>query len=237
MTEAKLLLTSSGITNDLIKNALVDLLDKPINEAKALFIPLAIYAYPQGIKNSWEVIKPWGDMGWKSLGVLELTALPTLPRELWLPQLEDSDAIIVGGGNKFFLSYWMDKSGLFDLLPRLLEQGKVYVGASAGSMMMTSALNVDERRLRETGVYYDNEFNEEMPSSAGSAKTLGLVDFVIRPHLGADYFPQATLENVEQWAAKTDKPLYALDDQSALKIVDGKVEVVSTGQWKLFGKP
>lgn len=236
MTEAKLLLTSSGITNDAIRSALVDLLGKPIAESSALFIPLAIYAYPHGIANSWQVIKPWGDMGWKTLGVLELTALPTLPRELWLPQIEETDTIIVGGGNKFYLSYWMEKSGLFDLLPRLLEQGTVYVGASAGSMMMTSGLNVDEHRLRETGFYYDDQFDEEMPSSSGSARTLGLVDFVIRPHLGADYFPQATLENVAKWAAKTDKPLYALDDQSALKIVNGKVDVISNGQWKLFGK-
>ncbi len=233
---AKLLLTSSGITNQSINQALVDLLGKPISESSALFVPLAIYAYPQGIKNAWQVIKGWGDLGWKTLGVLELTALPGLPKEIWLPQLEETDAIIVGGGNKFYLSHWMEKSGLFDLLPQLLKQGKVYVGASAGSMMMTSRLNFDHNRLKETGVYYDDEFNEEMPSSSGSAKTLGIVDFIIRPHLNAEYFPQANLKNVEKWAAKTDKPLYALDDQSALKIIDGKVEVVSNGTWKLFEK-
>lgn len=236
MKETKLLLTSSGITNDAIKNALVDLLGKPINETSALFIPLAIYAYPQGITHSWDVIKGWGDLDWKTLGILELTALPTLPQERWLPQLEQTDAIIVGGGNKFYLSYWMEKSGLFERLPQLLEQGKVYVGASAGSMMLTSGLNFDALRLKETDIYFDSEFNEEMPSSAGSAKTLGLVDFVIRPHFGADYFPQANLENVEKWAAKAGKPLYALDDQSALKVVDGKVEVISNGHWKLFDK-
>jgi dipeptidase E len=201
-----------------------------------LFIPLAIYAYPQGIKHMWQVIKGWGDLGWKTLGVLELTALPTLPEEIWLPQIEETDAIIVGGGNKFYLSYWMEKSGLFEMLPQLLEQGKVYVGASAGSQMLTAGLNFDRARLQETGVYDDDEFNEEMPSSAGSAKTLGLVNFGIRPHLNASYFPQANLENVEKWAAKTGKPLYALDDQSALKVVDAKVEVISQGAWKLFRK-
>jgi len=236
MTNVKLLLTSSGITNDSIKKALVDLLGKPISESTALFIPLAIYAYPQGIKHGWKFIKGWGDLGWKTLGILELTALPGLPRELWLPQIEETDTIIVGGGNKFYLSYWMEKSGLFGLLPQLLERGKVYVGASAGSMMLTSELNFDQNRLRESGIYYDDEFNEQMPTSAGSAKTLGIVDFVIRPHLNADYFPQANLENVEKWAAKADKPLYALDDQSALKVVNGKVEVVSNGLCKRFEK-
>ena len=147
------------------------------------------------------------------------------------------DAIIVGGGNKFYLSYWLEKSGLFEMLPQLIQQGKVYVGVSAGSMMVTPDLNFNRDHFKKNGVYHDDEFDEEMSASAGSAKTLGLVDFVIRPHFEADYFPQATLENVEKWAAKVDYPLYVLDDQSALKVIDGKVDVISRGQWRLFGKP
>jgi dipeptidase E len=237
MTKGKFLLTSSGISKDHIQKALVDLLGKPIRESSALLVPTAIYAYPEGIKNGWQIVRSPGEMGWKALGLLELTALPSLPKELWLPQMKATDAIIVGGGNKFYLSYWMEKSGLSGILPQLIEQGKVYVGVSAGSMMVTPALNFDRDRFQKTGIYYDDEFHEEMPSSAGSARTLDLVDFVIRPHFGADYFPQATLENVEKWAAKTNYPLYALDDQSSLKVIDGKVEVVSRGQWKLFEKP
>lgn len=237
MTNSKLLLTSSGITNDNIKKALIDLLDKPISDASALFVPTAIYAYPQGIKFGWQVIKGMGELGWKALGVLELTALPSLPKEIWLPQVEGVDALIVGGGNKFYLSYWMEKSGLFGILPHLIKQGQVYVGASAGSMIVTPGLNFNQDYFQKTGVYHDDEFDEVMPSSTGSAKTLGLVDFVIRPHLNANYFPQATLENVKKWAKKVDHPLYVLDDQSALKVIDGKVEVVSLGEWELFGKP
>jgi len=237
MTKGKLLLTSSGITNDSIQNALVDLLGKPISEASALFVPTAIYAYPQGIQYTWQVIKGPGELGWKALGVLELTALPSLPQELWLPQLEAADVIFVGGGNKFYLSHWMQQSGLFDLLPQRIMQGKIYVGASAGSMMVTPGLNFNRDQFKKTHVYRDDEFDEVMPASAGSAKTMGLVDFGIRPHLEADYFPQATLENAATWAAKVDYPLYALDDQSALKIVDGTVAVISQGKWKLFEKP
>jgi dipeptidase E len=236
MTKGKLLLTSSGITNASIQQALVDLLGKPLSECNALFSPTAIYAYPQGIKYSWPVIKSLGELGWQALGVLELTALPSLSKSVWHPQVEEVDAIIVGGGNKFYLSYWMEKSGLFGILPQIIKQGKVYVGASAGSMMVTPGLHFDQDHLKKTGVYYDNEFDEEMSSSAGSAKTLGLVDFGIRPHLGADYFPQATLDNIEKWAARVAYPLYALDDQSALKVIDGKVDVISCGQWELFGK-
>lgn len=236
MTTGKLLLTSSGITNDSIQTALTDLLGKPIRESVAVFIPTAIYAYPFGGKAAAQQTNKLSDLGWKDFGLLELTALPDIPRDAWLPQLEEADALIVGGGNKFYLSHWMQKSGLFDLLPQLLERGKVYVGASAGSMMVTAGLNYDLDNLINTGIYYDDEFNEEMPASAGSEKTLGLLDFVIRPHFEADYFPQTTLENVEQWAAKVDVPLYALDDETALKVVDGRVDVVSEGQWKLFGK-
>jgi dipeptidase E len=236
MTKGKLLLTSSGITNDRIQKALVDLLGKPISESSALFAPTAIYAYPQGMNVAWHGIKSLGELGWKTFGVLELTALPSLPKELWHPQVEGADAIIVGGGNKFYLSYWMEKSGLFGMLPQLIKQGTVYVGASAGSMMVTPSLHFNRDSFEKTGVYHDDEFDEVMPSSAGSAKTLGLVDFVIRPHFDADYFPQTTLKNVEKWAARVDNPLYALDDQSALKVIDGTVEVISRGEWKLFEK-
>jgi dipeptidase E len=237
MTTGKLLLTSSGITNESIQKALVDLLGKPISEASALFVPTAIYAYPQGINHTWQVIKGPGELGWKAFGVLELTALPSIPQEVWYPQVTGADALIVGGGNKFYLSYWMEQSGLFGIVPQLIQQGSIYVGASAGSMMVTPGLNFNRDHFQRTGVYHDDEFDETMSSRAGSAKTLGLVDFLVRPHLKADYFPKATLENVEKWAAKVDHPLYALDDQSALKVVDGKVEVISQGEWKLFRKP
>jgi dipeptidase E len=236
MTTGKLLLTSSGITNDNIRQALIDLLGKPISESSALYAPNAIYAYPQGMQAAWLGAKSLGELGWKTFGLLELSALPSLSRDVWLPQLEEADAIIVGGGNKFYLSYWMQKSGLFELLPELLEQGKVYVGASGGSMIVTAGLNYDRDHLEKTGIYRDDEFEEVMPSSVGSGETLGLVDFVIRPHFMADYFPQTTPENMEEWAAKADYPLYALDDESALKVVDGNVEVISRGQWRLFEK-
>jgi dipeptidase E len=235
MTKRKLLLTSSGITTGTIREALVDHLGKPIEEASALYIPTAIYAYPQGIQHTWQLIEGPGELGWKAFGILELTALPGLPEETWLPQVEDTDAIFVGGGNKFFLSHWMEKSGLFDLLPGLLERGTVYVGASAGSQMLTPGLNYDRQRFETAGVYYDDEFDEEMPSASGSARTVGLVDFYIRPHLNADYFPQANLDTMRKWAARVDQPLYALDDRSAIKVSDGEIEVVSTGIWELFG--
>jgi dipeptidase E len=168
--------------------------------------------------------------------VLELTALPSLNKDIWLPEIEETDALIVGAGNGFYLSFWMQKSGLFDILLELLEKGKTYIGVSAGSMILTHSLYFNRKHFEKTGIYYDDEYNEEAPINAGSDKTMLLVDFVIRPHLNSNMLPQATLENIEKWAAKIDTPLYAIDDQTALKVVDGKVEVITEGKWKLFNE-
>jgi len=156
-------------------------------------------------------------MGWKSLGLLELTALPSIKRELWVPMLQETDALLVGGGDCQYLVYWMQQSGLKDLLPSLLDN-MVYVGLSAGSMIMTS---------------YGTTFgNHTLP--AESDKSLGLLDFAIHPHLDHERFPENSLASLEKLAATIPVPSYAIDDQTAIKVVDGVIEVVSEGHWKLF---
>ena len=218
----KLLLTSAGISNTSIYNALVELLDKPIAEANALFVPTAIYAIAGGAGIARKVIcgslgDPFCELGWKSLGVLELTALPSIKQELWVPMLQETDALLVGGGDCQYLCYWMQQSGLADLLPSLLRK-TVYVGLSAGSMIMT--------RFGTTyGVHM-------LPVESG--KSLGLVDFALHPHLDHEWFPKNSLANLEKLAATIPVPSYAIDDQTAIKVVDDNVEVVSEGQWKLF---
>jgi len=229
----KLLLTSAGITNDSIRAALVDLLGKPIAEARALYVPTAIYATPGGVGYSWRGGQEMAELGWAEFGLLELTALPSMPQDCWLPDLESADAVIVGGGNGGYLSYWLQQSGLAAALPKLLDR-LVYLGVSAGSAMVTRQLRVDPDVLANTGVYYDDEYDEAAPAGAGSDRTLGLVDFVLRPHLFAEYFPAANRELMLTAAARVDVPLYAIDDQSAIKVVDGSVEVVSEGTWELF---
>ncbi len=228
----KFLLTSAGINNDSIRAALMGLLGKPIERCKAVCIPTAIYALPSGVGDAWLTLQLL-NLGWEEYGTLELTALPTLPEECWLPALEAADCLLVGGGNTGYLSYWLQHSGLGARLPALLRD-KVYVGVSAGSMVVTHSLQVDQDHLARTGVYRDTEFAEDAPLGAGSDRTLGLVPFVIRPHLNAEYFPGATLENFARAAAALDVPLYAFDDATALKVVDGNVEVVSEGTWQRF---
>jgi dipeptidase E len=218
----KLLLTSAGIKNASIQDALVALLGKPIAESDALCIPTALYGHPYaGPRQAWRCISgtetgtPTVGLGWKSMGVLELTALPSLDEELWVPLVRETDVLLVEGGDAAYLSHWLLASGLADLLPSL---NVVWVGVSAGSMVMTP-------RIGEDFVNWH--------SPAGD-RTLGVVDFSIFPHLENPDLPQNTLAAARRWAAELSGPAYAIDDETAIKVVDGTVEVVSEGNWKLF---
>lgn len=220
----RLLLTSAGVTNPSIERALVGLLGKPIAESSALCIPTAQYAHPMvgpGEK-PWQFISgrsdnPMVDLGWRSMGVLELTALPSLDDELWVPLVRETDALLVAGGDVLYLCHWMRESGLADLVPELADT--VWVGLSAGSMVMAPVVGDD--------------FIQWRPPS-GDDTTLGVVDVAICPHLAPDGMPGNSMAEAEEWAAGIGVPAYAIDDQTALVVVDGDVEAVSEGQWRHF---
>ncbi len=220
----KLLLTSAGIRNASINDALVDLLGKPIAESDALCIPTATYGHPMtGPGNAWrfisgrEPLTPMVELGWKSVGVLELTALPSIDKDRWVTWVRETDVLLVNGGDPLYLCHWMRESGLADLLPSLSET--VWVGLSAGSLVMTPRIGED--------------FVNWKPP-AGGDETLGIVDFVIFPHLDHPALPENTMADAERWAAGMSMPAYAIDDETAIKVVDGTAEVVSEGHWKLF---
>ena len=169
----RLLLTSAGIQNTSIHEALLDVLGKPIAESNALCIPTAAYGHPMaGLGAAWRFISgnepdcPMTGLGWKSLGVLELTAMPSIDEENWVPKVKETDALLVDGGDSLYLSHWMRQSGLADLLPSLGETA--WVGLSAGSMVMTP-------RIGEEAVVWK-------PPTGGD-QALGIVDFSIFPHL------------------------------------------------------
>jgi dipeptidase E len=217
------LLCSGDVNNTSIHNALVDLLGKPIAESSALCIPTAAYGHPHaGPGAAWRWITGRGsvmcDLGWKSLGILELTALPSIDQERWLPMVQETDALLVGGGDATYLCYWMRQSGLADLLPSL---SAVWVGQSGGSMVLTPSI----------GAYF-----VEWSPPGGSDRTLGVVDFSIFPHLDHPDMPGNTMADAEKWAASMPVPSYAIDDQTAIKVTNGLVEVVSEGHWKLFAR-
>jgi dipeptidase E len=219
----RLLLTSAGIRNATIQNTLVELLGKPIAEADALCVPTALYGHPMaGPRQAWRCISgqergtPTVGLGWKSVGVLELTALPSLDAELWEPLVRRTDVLLVEGGDAAYLCHWVRASGLADLMPSLTET--IWVGVSGGSMVLTPRVG-------------DAFVNWQSP--AGDA-TLGVVDFSIFPHLDNPDLPWNTMAQAERWAAELPGPAYAIDDETAITVVDGAVDVVSEGNWKRF---
>ncbi|MCO7220945.1 Type 1 glutamine amidotransferase-like domain-containing protein [Klenkia sp. PcliD-1-E] len=217
----KLLLTSGGVTNPTIHQALVDLLGKPVEQAHALCIPTAQWGHPMcgpaSVRSFVAAQPPSASMtglDWASLGVLELTALPTIDRDRWVEWVRGADVLLVDGGEATYLHHWLQASGLADLLPELTDT--VWVGVSAGSMVLTP-------RIGEMFVQW---------SGAPDDRTLGLVDFSVFPHL--DLFPTNTMDAAERWAAGIGGPAYVLDEQSAVRVVDGVAEVVSEGRWRRF---
>lgn len=223
----KLLLASAGITNPSIHKTLVSMLPKPISECTALCIPTAGYANRGGAMRAWNFITgneprtPMCELGWKSLGVLELTALPSISRDRWEPTLREADVLLVNGGDPLYLCYWMRQSGFADLVPSLPRE-MVYVGLSAGSMVMAPNIGMDFVGWKPPA--WDTEGD----------RTLGVVDFAMFPHLDHPDLPENTMADAEKWAAGMTIPTYAMDDQTAITVVDGNVEVISEGKWKRF---
>jgi dipeptidase E len=218
----KLLLTSAGIKNASIRDAMVGLLGKPIEECDALCIPTASYGH-YSFAGAWRFINgvattPLTELGWKSLGVLEVAALASLDQELWLPKVREADVLLANGGDAVYLAHHMRESGLVELLPSL---DAVWVGLSAGSMVMTPRIGPD--------------FMVWNPPSGGD-ETLGIVDFSIFPHVDHPDLPENTMAEAERWAAELPNPAYAIDDDTAIVWVDGEVEVVSEGHWKRFDR-
>lgn len=220
----KLLLTSGGVTNPSIRAALVRLLGMPVERAHALVVPTAQWGHPlcgpdsvRGLVAAGPGSRHLAGLGWASLGVLELTALPSIGEARWVPWVREADVLLVDGGDATYLCHWLRESGLADLLPSLADT--VWVGVSAGSMVLTP--RIGSRFVEWAG--------------ADDDRTLGVVDFTIFPHLGA--FAGNSPEAAERWAHEVGGPAYAIDEQTALQVVDGRVEVVSEGTWTSFGQP
>lgn len=220
--DMKFLLTSAGIQNPSIHAALIELLGKPIAEATVLCVPTALYPFASGPAMAYRFIHGTGNnplcgLGWKSLGVLELTALPSVAEEAWIPSVREADALLVSGGDVWYLRRWMQESGLAALMPSLRDA--VYVGISAGSMVTAP-------------MFGETYGDPHKPFVIG--RGLGLVDFALLPHVDHEDHPESAMSKVEAMAAEVPVPTYAIDDQTAIKVSDGRVQVVSEGHWKLL---
>lgn len=243
----KLLLTSSGISNASIRSALVELLGKPIENSRALVVPTAIYPFASGPELAGrlvrgEVATPLTELGWESVGVLELSALPSIDREVWAPTVAAVDALLFWGGDPLYLSHWIRTSGLAALLPTLDDT--VYVGVSAGAMVASRvfAETYTEPRTASGSPLASTQLPIATPDGEDTrtlliAEGAGLVDFAVIPHFGSDDHPDASPVNAQRWAAELIGSTYAIDDETAIVVRDGVVDVVSEGHWKLFATP
>ncbi|HZL08006.1 MAG TPA: Type 1 glutamine amidotransferase-like domain-containing protein [Candidatus Dormibacteraeota bacterium] len=226
----RLLLTSNGLTNQSIKDAMIDLAQKPAEDLHIVFIPTA--ANPEnGTGNndkSWllNYLNEAKSLNPKVLDIIDLA----VANNDWEARIKLADVIIVGGGNTFYLSYWMQKSGFMDALPELVKT-KVYVGISAGSMIVTPTLKVTSQAINKLDTVQEEELDRLGPPGESSAATASLVAFAVRPHFGAPHRGTITKDFLQTIAQAINLPIYAIDDQSAVKVIDENIEIISEGTW------
>lgn len=214
----KLLLTSNGLSNKSIANALFELVEKPASATHIAFVPTAM--------NVSESDKGWfindlNNIKKQNCKEIDIVDISALPQNVWLPRMEKADVLFFSGGNTFHLMRWLKESGLADLLPRLLKK-KIWAGISAGSIVTSPTLNLSSQDKK---IYYEKTFGYS------SEEALGLVDFYVRPHLNSPSFPKVRKKYLEVIAKEVGKTIYALDDQSALKVKDDKIEIITEGEY------
>lgn len=216
----KFLLTSAGLANDSIKKSFFDLVEKPTKEIKIAFIPTA-----SNIENgdkSWLVqgLADLQEMGFAQLDIVDIAAVPKV---IWKPRLEEANVFFFGGGNPFYLKYWLEKSGLKDYLPELLKS-RVWVGISAGSMV--SGINI----LTDT----DRVEAEEILNKVLGKDGLSFVSFTLKPHYLSPLFEGRDNISIAKEAEQFEETVYAIDDRTAIMVNGDKIEVISEGKWKKF---
>ena len=216
----KLLLTSNGLSNQSIAKALFELVDKKPEETSVAFIPTAMNL-SRGDK-SW-FINDLYNIKKQNFKFIDIVDIASLPKEVWLPRIENADILFFSGGNTSYLIYWFEKSGLKDILLELLKT-KVYAGISAGSIVTNPNLSFSSKDLKD---YFEENFDKTNDNG------LKLVDLFVRPHYNTSK-PHTKKEFIAELAKHTTLPVYAIDDQSALKIVDNEIEVISEGEWYKF---
>lgn len=216
----KLLLTSSGLTNKTIEQKLLEMLGKPFEQSKIVFVPTA--ANVEEPDKAWVIDDMYffRKLNFESFEMIDIAGAP---QEFWKPRFDEADILVFGGGNVKYLLEQMDKSGVRAYLPTVLDK-KIYVGISAGSMVTAKTVS-----LSSAGMLYYEE-----TGWLDEIEGLGFVDFEIRPHLDNEWFPLVTLPKMAELARETPRSFYVLDDDSAVSVEDDNVEVVSEGKWKKF---
>ena len=216
----KLLLTSAGLTNPSIANALFELVGKKPEDTSAVFIPTA--ANVEVGDKEW-LITDLTNLNNQHFKALDIADISALPKEIWLPKFQAADVLFFEGGNTYYLMEWINKSGLKELLPELLKT-KVWVGVSAGSMVTNKDLS-----LKISQMIYEEDLDKTEIMSG-----LNYVDFYFLPHLNSHYFTKLRKETIEKVIEGITEKIYVMDDNGAVKVVDGKAEIVTEGEYLEF---
>jgi len=222
-----MLLTSAGIRNEALRSALADLVGEPFATAAVAFIPTASVAAVGD--HSWfvEDLSRLHGLGWRELDILELNGLPG---RTVIDRLRHADVIYAEGGNHYHLANSIITNGLAAEMAALVES-KVYVGVSAGSMIFSRNLS------QKTGEAFGEHDDLRILGEARARSPFGLFDWYLKPHLNSPGFPDRTPAWFEEAAAKLDFPVYAIDDNSAVRVRGGETDVVSDGAWRLLNSP
>jgi dipeptidase E len=212
----KLLLTSAGLTNRSLVEALRSLVSRPFTECKAVFIPTA--ANKEAGHKDW-LIENYNQCLICKFAEFDIVDIAALEIAEWQPRIAAADILFVGGGNTLYLQEQIVQSGLRTELETYDE--KVWVGISAGSMVCTPTV----RSIHST-LY----FEEPRTDQAG----LHLVPFYLLPHYNSEYFTQICDARLEEHFRISSDTTYVLDDESGIAVNGNTIEVISEGQWRKF---
>lgn len=211
----KLLLTSAGLSNLLLQNTFIEMVGKNPEDISIAFIDTAskVEADTSFVDKDLNLIRATGV---KNISVINIAE----PKQYWLEQMRTADVIWFEGGNTFYLLSEVRKTGLDTTLTEIIKN-KVYVGVSAGTILVTPNIgiaNVEPGDPNDVGLT--------------DLRGLSLVNFEVSPHT-PEY---VSYSNVEAYAQIIPNDLYALDDQSAIKVIDSNFEIISEGEWKVYRK-
>jgi dipeptidase E len=212
----KLLLTSAGLRNDAIKKALEELVGKPLSETKVLFVTTAANTGHDDKRWLIEDLKRFDDALVQAIDVIDFAGLP---EEVARPHFENADVICVGGGDERYLARMFAVHGMAEKLSVWLTT-KVYLGISAGSMVLGHYLSPD----LTAQIFIEEDFGNT------EGEGLGFVPFAYIPHLNSSFF-SLRKERLDALQAEFTSSVYATDDETALMVVDGKVTKVGEGEF------
>ncbi len=222
----RMLLTSNGITNDLIRDALVELLDAPISESRIVVVIDAILGFPGDSSTLVDHLDRLRSLGWAEFDVASLFAGP---KGLVESRLRAADVILGYGGSNLWLAHAWTETGLAPVLEELLAE-KVYVGWSAGSMVFA-------RDLHRWAEDFEDQDELELFGLSDVQPAVRLFDWFFMGHLGADWMPTDAEELAARGAVRTGRQVWFLDDDSALVVRDAAADpvIVSSGHWRRYG--